>query len=354
MISFAITPEGAVNELVQFNQSLADGLQVLGNIGEVTVGASAKEEVYREDKMVLYHFAPRVAKPHPVPLLIVYALVNRPYMADLQEDRSTIRTLLDAGLDIYLIDWGYPDASDRFLGLDDYINGYIHRAVNEIGKRHQLSSINMLGICQGGTFSLCYSAMHPQKVRALVTMVTPIDFHTSGNLLSHWAQKLDVDLLVDTMGNISGDLLNMTFVSMKPFQLTGQKYVDMVSLMTDKEKLTNFLRMEKWINDSPNQAGEAFREFIKNFYQRNALVKGDLEIGNHPVRLENLSMPLLNVYATEDHLVPPDSSKALRRFVTDRDYTELAFKGGHIGIYVGSRAQKEVPPSIARWLREKN
>jgi polyhydroxyalkanoate synthase len=354
MMPVTITPESAAQELLQFNQMLADGLRTLSSIKTVEAGVSAKEAVYREDKMVLYRFTPRVEKVHPVPVLVVYALVNRPYMADLQEDRSTIRGLLDAGMDVYLIDWGYPDAADRFLGLDDYINGYIKNAVDEICRRHKLSSINILGICQGGTFSLCFSALHPEKVRALVPMVTPIDFQTEGNLLSHWAQKLDVDLLVDTVGNVPGDLLNITFVSMKPFQLTSQKYVDMVGLMCDKQKLENFLRMEKWINDSPDQAGEAFREFISLFYQRNALVRDELEIGGRPVRLRNLSMPVLNVYATEDHLVPPAASKVLEKFVPKEAYTEFAFKGGHIGIYVSGRAQKEIPSSIAKWLKEHN
>jgi polyhydroxyalkanoate synthase len=124
--------------------------------------------------------------------------------------------LLEAGLDVYLIDWGYPDRADRYLTLDDYINGYIDRCVDVIRKRHGLDKINVLGICQGGTFSLCYSAIHPQKVRNLVTMVTPVDFHTEDNLLSHWAKKLDVDLLVDTLGNIPGELMNWSFLSLKP------------------------------------------------------------------------------------------------------------------------------------------
>ena len=173
-------------------------------------------------------------------------------------------------------------------------------------------------------------------------------------MLSDWARELDVDLLVDTVGNVPGELLNWSFLSLKPFRLTGQKYADMTDILDDPKKLRNFLRMEKWIFDSPDQAGEAFREFIKYFYQQNRLVTGGLEIGGRGVSLKQVTVPVLNVYATEDHLVPPESSIALEQHVGTRDYTAIAFPGGHIGIYVSGRSQKEVPPAIASWLQERS
>jgi len=315
------------------------------------VGVTPKEEVYREDKLVLYRYKTTVDRPEKVPLLVVYALVNRPYMTDLQKDRSMIRGLLEQGIDVYLVDWGYPDGADRFLELDDYVNRYIHHCVKHICKAHDLDKISILGICQGGTMSVCYTALHPQRVDNLVTMVTPIDFKTPDNMLSKWARDLDVDLLVDAVGNIPGELLNFTFLSMQPFRLTGQKYADVVNLMDDARALKNFMRMEKWIFDSPDQAGEMFRQFIKWFYQENRLIEGTLEIAGKAVDLNNISMPVLNVYGTADHLVPPDASIALGKKVGSKDYSEYPFKGGHIGIYVSGRAQREVPPAIANWLK---
>lgn len=345
-----IPPQQAIDEMMAFNRKLGTGLQNLLKIGPIDAGVTPKEIVYREDKLVLHRFRGETAPRNPVPVMIVYALVNRPYMTDLQEDRSTVKGLLDAGLDVYLIDWGYPDRADRYLTLDDYINGYIDRCVDVIRKRHKLDKINILGICQGGTFSLCYTATHPEKVKNLITMVTPVDFQTDDNLLSHWVQKMDVDLLVDTLGNVPGEILNWTFLSLKPFRLMGQKYMDMVDQLHDAQKAKNFLRMEKWIFDSPDQAGEAFRQFCKDFYQRNGLIKGEVQIGPHRVDLKNITLPVLNIYAAEDHLVPPAASIPLKDYVGTQDYTELAFAGGHIGIYVSGRAQKEVPPTIGKWL----
>jgi polyhydroxyalkanoate synthase len=349
-----ITADKITREILEFNHRVSSGLKNLGSVGPIEVGVSPKEAVYREDKLVLYRFRPRVSKPDAIPLLVVYALVNRPFMTDLQEDRSTIRGLLEQGQDVYLIDWGYPDEADRFLELDDYINRYTRRCVDHICRSHGLPSINLLGICQGGTFSLCFSALHPAKVRNLVTMVTPVDFHTPDNTLSTWVRELDVDLMVDTLGNVPGELLNWSFLSLKPFRLTGQKYLDMADLLDDPTKLKNFLRMEKWIFDSPDQAGETYRQFIKWFFQQNRLIKGNLEIGGKPVSLSQITMPVFNIYATEDHLVPPDASKALKHHVGSGDYQELAFKGGHIGIYVSGRAQKEIPSAIANWLKQRS
>lgn len=344
------TPTQIAEELRHFQSRLNEGMQTLQGLGPIEAGISPRTAVHREDKLVLYRYEPRVAKPHSTPLLIVYALVNRPYMMDLQEDRSLIRGLLDAGLEVYLIDWGYPDASDRKLGLADYVLRYLQRCVDVVRERHHQDRINLLGVCQGGALSLCFTALHPERIRNLVTMVTPVDFHTPDNLLTHLVRHVNIDLLVDTLGNLPGQMLNFTFLSLSPFRLAGQKYVDLVDIFDDAQALKNFLRMEKWIYDSPDQAGEAFRQFAKDFFQQNKLIKGEVRIGDRLVDLRQITMPVLNVYANQDHLVPPASSRALANHCGSQDYSELSFQGGHIGIYVSGRAQREVPPAIADWL----
>ncbi len=351
MSNFEYHPDQLVDEVVQFNQTLSKGLKNLLDSDEISAGVTPREEIYAEDKLKLFRYQPSTGVvQNRTPTLIIYALVNRPYMADIQENRSTVKGLLDAGQDVYLIDWGYPDRSDKYLTLDDYINGYIDRCVDVVRERHGIEKINILGICQGGVFSLCYSTLHQDKVKNLVTMVTPVDCKTPDNMLSHWVQQMDIDMLVDTMGNLPGKMLNWTFLNLKPFQLMGQKYLSMVDIISEEKNVKNFMRMEKWIFDSPDQAGEAFRQFIKDFFQQNKLVEGGLMIGEREVDLAKLKLPLLNIFAEQDHLVPPDSSKALKNLAGSDDYTELSFPGGHIGIYVSGAAQKTVTPAIAEWL----
>ena len=179
---------------------------------------------------------------------------------------------------------------------------------------------------------MCYTALHQHKVNNLITTVTPVDFHTKNDLLSHLVRHIDIDATVDALGNIPGELLNWSFLTLKPFRL----------------------RMEKWIFDSPAQAGEAYREFITQFYQQNLLVKSAVAIGGRTVNLEEITVPILNIYARDDHLVPPDASKALQGCVGSTDYTELEFPGGHIGIYVSARAREMLPPAIADWLAKRS
>lgn len=350
---FAIDPSRVLQEIASFQRKLVAGMTHLRGMPEPAYANTPRELIYSEDKLRLWHFTghqPRTGTP----VLIVYALVNTVWMTDLQGDRSLVRNLLEQGEDVYLLDWGFPDFADRWLTLDDYINGYLDRCVDAVSARHGGGPVNLLGICQGGAFSLCYTAIHPDKVRNLVTMVTPVDFQTPDNMLSNWARLIDVDRFVDTLGNIPAALMNAVYLMLKPVRLTQQKYLGMVDILDNPAELENFLRMERWIFDSPDQAGETFREFIKSFYQQNRLIRGDLVIGDEPVDLGMISQPVLNIYAEQDHLVPPDASRALQRYVGSTDYTEIAFKGGHIGIYVSGRAQREIAPAIHRWLRARD
>jgi polyhydroxyalkanoate synthase len=350
--------EDMSHEYTELTKKVLQGVENLNQLREedIKIGASPKEAVYQEDKLVLYRFKSTVAQPLGIPVLIVYALVNRPYMVDLQEDRSLVANMLKLGLDVYLIDWGYPSRADRWLTLDDYINGYINNCVDFIREKHGLEKINLLGICQGGVFSLCYSSLYPEKVKNLIVMVVPVDFKMPNNLLNMQggctlgSQALDIDLMVDSLGNVPGDYLNLEFLMLKPQQLGIQKYLDFPEIMNSEDKLMNFMRMEKWIFDSPDQAGEAYRQFMKDFYQENKLIKGEIVLGDKRVDLKNVRMPVLNLYAEKDHLVPPASSLALQQYVGSLDYTVLAFPVGHIGMYVSGKVQRDLPPAIANWL----
>src|SRR3989304_7344981 len=341
------------------------GMEISLTPPDFSVGTTPSEIIFREDKMKLIHYIPTVEKPHQVPILIVYALVNRYYILDLQPDKSVIKKLLEEGFDVYVIDWGYPSGVDRYLTLDDYVNGYINNAVDKIREFSGLDKITLLGVCQGGTFSVMYAAQHPEKVKNLVTLVAPVDFDTDKGILHLWAKNLDVDKSVDYYGIVPGDFLNAGFLLTDPFRLMIDKYVglferiecepgDKEGELRNEETIRNFLRMEKWIFDSPDQAGETFRQFFKDCYQKNLLIKNKMVIGKTTVDLKKISMPLLNVMAEFDHLVPNEASKPLNDAVSSSDKEMLVFKTGHIGIFVGSKSQKEGCPRIAEWLRPRS
>ena len=345
-----IRPDTIRDEVAGAWKQLDAGRKTLAAADGARPGASARDAVFRIDDVVLYRYRALVPQRHETPLLIVYALVNRPDMADLQTDRSLVRSLLERGIDVYLIDWGTPTGADRALGLDDYINRYIDACVEHLRQSAGMDRINMLGICQGGTFSVCYAALNPGKIRNLITTVTPIDFHTPDDMLSHLFRHVDVDLLTDSAGNIPGDLLNLVFLSLKPFRLAQQKYVHLLDNLDDADATEMFMRMEHWIFDSPPLAGRAFREFAGQFYQSNALVRGQVDVGGRRVVLGAIEMPVLNIYAENDHLVPPAASLALGEHVGTSDYEALGFPGGHIGLYVSLKAHALLPRAIDDWL----
>jgi len=76
-----------------------------------------------------------------------------------------------------------------------------------------------------------------------------------------------------------------------------------------------------------------------------------IELGGQRVDLRKITMPVLNLYAEQDHLVPPASSIALEKYVGTRDYTVKGFPAGHIGMYVSGKVQRLLPPTIAEWLK---
>jgi len=343
-----------VKELGEVGIKLIKGSEILTEIEDIDVGTAPKELVYEEDKLQLYHYAQENPVTCGVPVLIVYALVNRQYMLDLQPDKSIVRNLLQHGMDLYIIDWGYPTKADMYVTLDDYINGYLNTCVDIVRKRSGKDKINLMGICQGGTFCAIYSALYPGKVKNLVTLVAPFDFSTNDGLLFSWSKNMNVDALVDTYRIVPGDFLNAGYMMLMPFTLNIRKYVDMLDLIEDKDKLINFLRMEKWIFDSPGQAGECLRQFLKDCYQDTKLVKGELKVGDNAVNLKNITMPLLNIYASADHLVPPSATKPLNDLVGSSDKSLYEFKGGHIGVFVGAKSQKELAPAISKWLHERD
>lgn len=319
-----------------------------------TAGCSLREAVWRRGKAVLYRYLPLPFAPrtYPRPLLICYAQINRPYVLDLEPERSLIQRLVAAGLTVYLIDWGYPDDADCDTPLAEYLARGLGGAIAHVLATERVPALDLLGVCQGGTFSLCYAALHPRQIANLVLMVAPVDFQTPADLLSQWVRGLDTGL-IRRAGNVPGAVLNAAFLALAPFRLLQQKYVHLLSSHPSPAELERFVRLESWIGDSPDQPATAFAQYLRCFYQENRLLLGKLTLGNQRVRLERVRQPILNIYGTQDRIVPPEASMALRDRTGSRDYAELPVETGHIGMYVSRRAGLEVPQRISEWLAER-
>ena len=352
-------PAKYVEQMTEMQENVINGMQTLLSIKPEDVESDQldKDEVLRIGKMRLFHYAPTVPARRQVktPLMITYALVNRQYMMDLQPDRSVIKSFLDAGLDVYIIDWGYPTAEDMYLTLDDHINWYMDECVDFIRKDTGKDKINILGVCQGGTFSTIYTALHQEKIKNLVTLVVPIDFSSNDGMLFRWSRFMNIDSLIEAYdGVVPGDVMNIAYLILKPLTLTMDKYVGMTDKWADKDFLTNFIRMEKWTFDSPAQVGATLSQFIHDMYQDNKLIKGELELGGNKVDLKNITVPVLCACADRDHLVPLSNSEPFIDALGSKDKTFLHFPTGHIGMFTSSRSRKEIIPGIIDWLKERS
>jgi polyhydroxyalkanoate synthase len=361
-----LDPYAALKEIADLNSKFVEGAKKLSSVkdNDVEIATTEKELIFKSDKVSLYHYKPLAEKKVNIPVLLVYGLIGRYTMADLQEDRSLIRNMLNKGIDIYAVDWGSPSRADRWLQLEDYINGYLHDCVEVIKKKHKINKVNLLGICEGGVFTLCYAAIKPENVKNLITSITPVDFHGNDRdeKLEHgyinlWTRNLeakDIDLMVDACGNMPGELMSLVFQLMTPLKSLTKYNVDLLDVAHDDKKLMNFLRMEKWLADRPDHPGEAAKQWFKDLYQENKLVRNQFELDGKVVDLNQVSMPVLNVFALNDHIIPPECSKALKEYVGTKDYTDFPISGGHVGIFVSSKSQGLLGKGIVDWLSQRD
>ncbi len=328
-------------------------LRLFPSLQETDYKTTPHDVVYEEDKVKLLHYRATSKRLHPTPLLVVYALVNRHYILDV-ENKSAIRNLLNQGFDIYMIDWGTPDSKERTLTMDNYINGYMDRCVDVVRKLSHADKVSLFGYCMGGTFSTVYASLHKEKVKNLITLAPPIDCSKDTTVFGSVARFLDIDNFVDTLGNIPPAFQYLFFLMLKPFKHYVGKYSEVAEKIEDNDFVDNFMKLERWLWDTPPIPGEVFRQWVKDIYQENMLVQNRLQIGGKLIDLRKIDVPLLNIIAESDHLVSPESSKALNYAVSSKDKTIMLFPTGHIGLCASSYSQSAVWPKVGEWLMERS
>lgn len=323
---------------------------------EVRVGATPTRTVHRENKLRLLKYESDADQTYKTPLLVAFALINRPYILDLRPGKSVVEHFVNHGFDTYNIDWGVPAHGDRFIGIEDYVLRYMDNAIDHACKRTGCDSVNLLGYCMGGTLSAIYAALRPEKIKNLILLAAPIDWSSKDSLLSVWSDPkyFDVDKMLDVYGNAPAEWLQSSFQMLKPVQNFFEKYLTFYENMEDEKFLEDFFAMETWLNDNIPVAGETFRQFVKLLFQRNQLIKGELEIGHERVDLKNITCPILNLTAKHDHLVPCSQSLPFNDAVGSTDRKSINFPAGHIGMAVGSKAHRDLWPEACAWLAKRS
>ncbi|OUU75075.1 MAG: hypothetical protein CBC29_05340 [Methylococcaceae bacterium TMED69] len=284
-------------------------------------------------------------------VLIIYSLINRATIVDLQRNESLVGDLLDSDCDVFLLDWKEFGDGTLDLSLSDYSFRFIEECVDFIKNTTCDSDINLVGLCQGGVFSLLYTLKNKNKVRSLALMSTPIDFKTKKDTMSKILEHINLDHLY-SIPYVSGSMLNSFFNMLAPYSVLQKKYLTLIEKQDDPGFVENFFLMENWRMDSPKVSGAVLAEFIKTFYLRNSFLNGNVEVKSSGLALEvEIDFPVLNLYGLRDRLVPPEASKALVGLVSNQLlYSEVPFNCGHIGMF--TFREKELTPgkAIGMWL----
>jgi poly[(R)-3-hydroxyalkanoate] polymerase subunit PhaC len=347
---------GASAERLRVWRRLSSYPRALAVARDTRVGTTPCDVVYERGTHRLLRYRRESPATWAEPVLFCYALINRPYILDLQPDKSVVRQYLARGFAAYIIDWGVPAHEDRFLTLDHYVCGFLKEAVEIILRDAGSKDLQLLGYCMGGTMAALFAALHPTVVKSLTLLAAPIDFGGRESLLNLWTQRahFDVDAFVNAHGNCPAWFLQSCFQNMKPIQNLVQKNLSLFANLEDLRFVSNYFAMELWINDNIPVAGEAFREFVKYLYQGDRLVRGEFQLGGRRVDLARITCPLLLLMAKNDHLVPPSSTEGIRPHVGSQDVESIVIEAGHVGLVVGGKAQRSLWPTATRWLANRS
>jgi polyhydroxyalkanoate synthase subunit PhaC len=319
------------------------------------IGQSARDIVWTHRGTTLYRYR-SARREHAIPVLLVFALINRPEIFDLRRGNSFVEFLLSEGFDVFLVDWGVPDEEDADLGVAEFVCDELDWAVRETLLCAGQEELSLLGWCIGGTLCAIYCALHPVgAVRNAILLTTPID--PSDSLYARWVahDDFDVDLIADSYPAIPGPGIDWANKLMKPVTNYVTTYRRLFEgILEGSDPRLSYQAMAKWVGDNPPFPARAYREWITWMYKENRLVSGRLRLRGEQVDLSAIEQNLLIVTAGADHIAPPQGTVPLLDLVSSEDVMHLDRPGGHIGLMAGSKAKHEIWPELAGWLAERS
>lgn len=316
--------------------------------------ASPKDVVWSHGRSRMWRYRSDKVTLGP-PLLIVFSLVSKSRILDLTPGNSFIERLVDAGFDVFMIDWGVPDERDADNRLEDYVDGYIPAAVGKIREMTGSPDINLLGYCFGGDLSLLYAAHHPDApLRSLTVMATPVDFRHLGPMTDGFRLGgLDIEDFIGDDGNVPAHTVRQGLRVLTPTSEVS-RYVNLLDKLWNDDYLASYQTMTGWSDDHIPFPGAAARETVKMLVHDNGMINDELYVGDDRVHLSDIKVPFFTVRATRDHVVPEKAAAPLIDLVGSEDKTELALDAGHIGLVVGKTAHKTTIPTILEFLTRKS
>jgi polyhydroxyalkanoate synthase len=327
---------------------------------DASIAQTPKQLIWTLNKVKLYRYTPvePPEKRHRVPLLLVFAIMNRPHVLDLRPGHSFVEYMINQGYDVYLLDWGIPGPEDKDLTYDDYTLDYLPRVVRKVKAVTKSSEFSMLGWCLGALIATLYAALRPDDgLKNLILLTAPLDFsdRTAGGF-SRWVSHpaFDPGKLSAAFGNVPGEMIDVGAKLLKPVENFIGTYTNLWDNIEDPGRVEAWHAMNTWVRDIIPMSGAAYEQLIKEFYKENRLVEGTLFLRGEYVDLGQLRARLLNVIAEADHITPPCQSESIMDLVGSEDKEVFRVHGGHIGIMAGRGAEKKTWPHIDAWLAERS
>ena len=320
------------------------------------IAQTPRDLVWALNKAKLYRYKPVMNQEHRhrIPLLLIFAIMNRPSILDLRPGHSFVEFMVGCGYDVYLLDWGVPGYEDRHLKLDDYALEYLPRAIRKVKTITGAEEFSMLGWCIGAILTTIYAAVRPDEgLRNLLLLTAPLDFsNREGITFARWTDEryFNVDLILDAFGNMPGEMIDYGAKALRPVENYITNYCKLWDNLDDPRVVEAWHAMNTWVTDNIPMAGAAYRQLIVELYRNNHLMKNELIVRGERVDLGRIRANLLTVIAEGDHITPPCQSEALLEKTGSRDREVYRIQGGHIGIMAGSGAPKTTWPHIEQWL----
>jgi polyhydroxyalkanoate synthase len=328
--------------------------EMVMNPREPEIGPTPREEIYRTNKSRLYRYASKRTVRTPI-LFVPNLGISRPYIFDLMHKGSFVEHMTEQGFDFYLVDWGVFGPEDNGITVEHAATKILPRLARKALASSGAPSMSVLGYCMGAPLSACFLTTHRDfPVKNFIDMAGPIDFAHTG-LFGLWLESrfFDADKYVDTLGSIPADMVKLGFKFLKP-TMDLSTNLNLWWNLWNADYVSGFTALNKWANEYVAFPGEFFRQWVKEFYQQNRLVRGELTMAGQRVDLKAITCPVLAVGAKEDNIAPPACVRALIDAVgsTDREYVELP--GGHISLIAGRGASVHCWPKVASWLQARS
>ena len=328
-----------------------NGVRYVRGTHRPKLGATPKDVVWKRGKAELWRYKGGPVRYGP-PVVIVHSLVSRSYILDLRPGNSTVEYMVNARLDVFMLDWGVPDELDADNDFERYVDWYLPRALAAVRRETGHEEVTLAGYCLGGVMAALYAAGHEDAaVRNLILMATPLDFDEMGAMVALLREgRLNPDELVDETGNVPADVLYSGFYMQAPTVEIAQKATLLEHLWND-EFVEGFQAMATWSRDHVPFPGAAFRQLVDELIRKNVLMTGSMRLGGRRVDLVNARGNVLNAMAERDNVVPPAAVEPVMQLIGDPARREdLRLPGGHVTFGTGRSAFKHTMPKLTGWI----